>query len=44
MTGIDEAAMAGGDEWGAWSGLTPEGAPLMLFDLRGKGVVARNSS
>ena len=44
VTGIDEAAMAGGDEWGAWSGLTPEGAPLMLFDLRGKGVVARNSS
>ena len=37
ITTIDEAALASGPEWGAWSGLTPEGAPLMLFDLRGKG-------
>jgi hypothetical protein len=39
IAAIDESAMAGGDEWGAWSGLTPQGFPLMLFDLRGKGVV-----
>ena len=36
VAAIDESAMAGGDEWGAWSGLTPQGSPLMLFDLRGK--------
>ncbi len=39
VTAIDEAAMAAGSEWGAWSGLTLEGAPLMLFDLRGKAAV-----
>jgi hypothetical protein len=44
VTAIDEGALAGGDEWGAWSGLTPEGAPLMLFDLRGKGAVLRSAS
>ena len=27
------SALAGG-EWGAWSGLTPDGAPLLLCDLR----------
>jgi eukaryotic-like serine/threonine-protein kinase len=43
VTAIDESAMAGGDEWGAWSGLTPAGSPLMLFDLRGKGAVVRAS-
>jgi Tol biopolymer transport system component len=28
---VEERALAGG-EWGAWSGLTPEGAPLMLVE------------
>ncbi len=44
VTAIDESAMAAGDEWGAWSGLAPDGAPLMLFDLRGRGAPARNAS
>jgi hypothetical protein len=44
VTALDESAMAAGDEWGAWSGLTPEGAPLMLFDLRGKGAVPGGAS
>jgi hypothetical protein len=43
VTAIDEAALAGGEEWGAWSGLTPDGSPLMLFDLRGKGAVLRGT-
>jgi hypothetical protein len=43
VTAIDEAALAGRDEWGAWSGLTPDGWPLMLFDLRGKGAITRGS-
>jgi hypothetical protein len=32
-TAVPEDALAGG-EWGAWSGLTPGGAPLLLLDLR----------
>jgi Tol biopolymer transport system component len=30
---LGDGALVGG-EWGAWSGLTPEGAPLCLLDLR----------
>jgi hypothetical protein len=35
VAALDESVMAGGGEWGAWSGITPEGAPLMLYELRG---------
>jgi hypothetical protein len=44
VTAIEESAMAAGEEWGAWSGLTPDGSPLMLFDLRGKGAMIQGSS
>jgi len=44
VTAIDEFAMAAGDEWGAWSGIAPDGAPLMLLDLRGRGAPSRSAS
>jgi Protein kinase domain/WD40-like Beta Propeller Repeat len=44
VTTIDEAALAAGAEWGAWSGLTPDGLPLALFDLRVKGMAFGRSS
>jgi hypothetical protein len=44
VTSIDEWAMASSSEWGAWSGATPDGEPLMLFDLRGRVASTRVAS
>jgi hypothetical protein len=37
VSAVEETALASSEEWGAWSGLTPDGWPLMLFDLRRRG-------
>jgi hypothetical protein len=37
VAAVVESALAGG-EWGAWSGLTPDGAPLLLVDRAQRGM------
>ena len=44
VTALEESVMAGGGEWGAWSGVTPDGAPMMLYELRGKGAALQGPS
>ncbi len=40
---VGDSALGATSEWGAWSGLTPEGLPLLLLDLSKQSLAERSS-